>query len=114
MVKVMQVEMCQMAVHPLLGQGVPLLPVRAHRERGKRKGSLWLTCTMLSSLHPWLSRQQSWVGCCLLLSPLFLPGTSTDMYPSTQILFDYSAADMCRSIVKMHVEEKHSPSLYKI
>lgn len=38
MVKVMQVGSCQMAVHPSLGQGVPVPPVRARGERVKRRG----------------------------------------------------------------------------
>ncbi|KAG7228532.1 hypothetical protein INR49_007706 [Caranx melampygus] len=38
MVKVMQVGSCQMAVHPSLGQAVHVPPVKAHGERGKKRG----------------------------------------------------------------------------
>lgn len=39
MVKVMQVGSCQMAVHPSLGQGVPVPPDRACGAKGRRGGS---------------------------------------------------------------------------
>lgn len=38
MVKVMQVGSCQMAVHPSLGQGALVPPVKACGEAGRRKG----------------------------------------------------------------------------
>lgn len=78
MVKVTQVGSCQMAVHPSLGQGVPVPPVRARGERGRRRGVWgWRVPCCLGPAPGCRASSPGWAAAssCLLYSSLACPVT---------------------------------------